>query len=172
MSLQIDAQMVDLAMFAIANVVNVLVAIIMLSRPAGLRPVERALGLVLIFLALPLTLGVVFNALNGREWWTVVLPSLLVLHLALELLLDYVLAVNFRQTRLLWPYLLIFYLAQMGMIGYSFAIGRALGFVTLGTYFLSLLATWVSYARVGHGVRPRQGLEQTGNHSADPQTPI
>jgi hypothetical protein len=159
LSFQINAQIVDLAMFAIANVVNVLLTIIMLSRPAGLRPVERVLGLVLVFLALPVTLGIVFNTLNGREWWTVVLPSLLVLHMALELLLDYLLDVNFRQTRLLWPYLVVLYLAQMGMIGYSFAIGEALGFVTLGTYFLSLLATWVSYAKVGHGVGVHRGLD-------------
>jgi hypothetical protein len=37
------------------------------------------------------------------------------------------------------------------MIGYSFLIGNAYGFVTLGTYFLGLFATWYSYAKVGHG---------------------
>jgi hypothetical protein len=154
-------------MFAIANVVNVLLAIIMLSRPAGLRSMERVLGLILVFLALPVTLGMILNLLQGREWWTIVLPFFLVLHLSLELLLDHVLHLDFRSTWLLWPYLAIFYLAQMGMIGYSFATGQAFGFTTLGTYFLSLLATWFSYARVGHGAREHQGLEQAGNHSAE-----
>lgn len=157
MPLDLNAQTVDVAMFVVANAVNVLVTIIMLSRPAGLRPVERVLGLGLTLLAVPVTLGTIFNAWQGRPWWTVVLPSLLVVHLVLELLLDYLLDLDFRQTWLLWPYLVVFYLAQMGMIGYSFATGRALGFVTLGTYFLSLLATWISYAKVGHGIRVQGG---------------
>lgn len=167
MLFQTGALRVDLMMFAIANGVNVLLTAIMLSRSAGLRRVERVLGLVLVFLALPVTLGVVLNALGGREWWTIALPSLLVVHLVLELLLDYILKIDFRHTRLLGPYLLIFYLAQMGMIGYSFATGRVWGFVTLGTYFLSLLATWVSYATVGHGVRMSPNPERAESHSAE-----
>jgi len=68
-----------------------------------------------------------------------------------ELLLDYVLKLPFRKTWLLGPYLGIYYLAQFGMIGYAFLVGKAHGFVTLVTYFCSLFATWYSYSRVKHG---------------------
>ena len=70
-----------------------------------------------------------------------------------ELLLDYVLEIDFRRThtRLLGPYLALFYLGQMGLIGYAFVVQPVYGFVTLATYFLNLLATWYSYSRVGHG---------------------
>jgi hypothetical protein len=61
------------------------------------------------------------------------------------------LKLDFRSTALLWPYLLVFYVALMGMIGYSFLIKKSFGYVTLCTYFLALLATWYSYAKVGHG---------------------
>jgi formylglycine-generating enzyme required for sulfatase activity len=67
------------------------------------------------------------------------------------LLLDYVLKLEFRQTRWLGPYLLIFYAAQWGMIGFGFMVDRGPGFITLLTYFLSLAATDYSYAKVGHG---------------------
>jgi hypothetical protein len=71
--------------------------------------------------------------------------------LILELILDYVLRLDFRHTRLLWPYLLVYYVALNAMIGYTFLVSEAFGFVTLATYLLGLLATWYSYSRVRHG---------------------
>jgi hypothetical protein len=71
--------------------------------------------------------------------------------LLLELLLDYVLQIPFRGTRLFWPYLALFYLSAWMMIGYSFLVDGVYGFITLITYFLSLGATAYSYSQVGHG---------------------
>jgi len=151
MNARVQFRIVDYALFAIANLVNVLVIGIMLSRAAGLQRAEVVLGLVWIALALPVGLAVILNFLGKRDWWTVVLPALLVAFLLVELILDYILKLNFRQTSLLWPYLLLYYLSVWGMIGYSFGIGKPYGFITLVTYFLSLLATWYSYTQVGHG---------------------
>jgi hypothetical protein len=50
------------------------------------------------------------------------------------------------------PYLLLFYLALMAMIGYSFLLGKTYGYITLATYFLHMAATAYSYGRVKHGV--------------------
>jgi hypothetical protein len=97
------------------------------------------------------SLAVVLNALGRREWWAVVLPVLLAAYLILELILDYVLKLDFRNTRLLWPYLLVYYVAVNAMIGYTFLVDRAYGAITLATYLLGLLATWYSYSRVRHG---------------------
>jgi hypothetical protein len=95
---------------------------------------------------------VVFVSVRGRrEWWTIVLPSLLIAFLILEIILDYILQIDFRTTRLLGPYLLLYYLALFGMIGYSFQIGKKFGFVTLMTYFINQIVTFYSYFQVGHG---------------------
>lgn len=152
---QVNYQTVDTAVFLIANLVNILIIGIMLSRPFGLKHLERRLGLVAVACALPTGLAALLNALGRREWWTVVLPSLLVTHLILELVLDYILTFDFRNTRLLGPYLLVFYVSMMGMIGYAFLVSEMYGAVTLATYLLGLLATWYSYSRVGHGQREK-----------------
>jgi len=125
--------------------------VIFLSRVRGLLRLERVIGLCLIFMALPVALAGVYNAVAGREWWFVVLPFLLVAFLLVELVLDYLLKINFRQTRLLGPYLLLYYAALMGMVGYTFLVRELFGFITLVTYFLQLGATWYSYRKVGHG---------------------
>ena len=148
---ELDFRIVDYALFAIANLVNILMVGIFLSRPRRLRRLEYTLGIVLLTLAIPLTISIALNLVGKREWWTVVLPSLLVVFLILELILDYILKLEFRNTRLLWPYLLLYYLSSWGMIGYTFLVGKPYGFITLVTYFLHLGATWYSYSRVGHG---------------------
>ena len=146
-----DLQIVDRGIFIIANMINLLLTGIFISRPQGLKKLERILGLISVSMILPLGAAVILNLMGKRLWWTFILPLIMILFLMVELFFDYILNWDFRKTRWLWPYLFLYYLALMAMIGYSFFIGRAYGFVTLGTYFLNLFATWYSYAKVGHG---------------------
>ena len=147
----VDFRIIDIGLFVIANLINLLLIGIFLSRPKGLKKAEHILGLFVVAMILPVGVAIVLNILEKREWRTIFLPMILILFLKIELLFDYILKLNFRKTRLLWPYLLLYYLAMMAMIGYSFSIGNTYGFVTLSTYFLGLFATWYSYSTVGHG---------------------
>ncbi len=147
----ITAQTIDLAVVIIANLANLLLAGMFVARAIGQARVARGLGTGVVVPAVPLIVAVALNAVNGREWWTVVLPGLLVAYCAFEFVLDYVLRSDFRHTRLLGPYLLLYYAGLMGMIGYAFLVDKLAGFVTLATYFVSLGATFYSFARAGHG---------------------
>ena len=60
--------------------------------------------------------------------------------LLVELVFDYALNLDLRQTNLLAPYLVIFYLGQFAMIGFSLAALRRLAFATLPTHFRTLAA--------------------------------
>lgn len=151
MALRWDPTRVDAVLVIVANLVNLLVATLLVSRAYGLLRIERGLGLAVVALALPLGIGAAWHAARGSAWWRVGLPLVLVAYLIAELLLDYVLGIDFRRTWLLGPYLLLYYLGLMSMIGYAFLVERAWGYVTLATYFVNLLATWYSYSRVGHG---------------------
>ena len=144
---------VDLGLVAIANAVNLLLTAIFLARARGAAQLEAVLGWVTVALALPVLLCAGLNAAEGRARWTVVLPALLVLFLLVEYVLDYWLRLDFRHTRLLWPYLLLFYVAVNAMTGYAFLVGTLQGAITLVTYFVCLLATWYAYRAVGHGPR-------------------
>ena len=149
-------RIVDTGVFVIAALFNVLMIGIFLSRPPGLKRVERVQGWIGIALAVPAGVAVVLNALGQREWWTMVLPALFVIFEIVELVLDYILKLDFRHSRLLGPYLLLYYASTMGLIGYSFLVHKTYGFITLATYFLCLLATWYSYSKVGHGRRQQE----------------
>jgi len=138
---------IDLVVVVAANLFNLLMTAIFLTRPAGWKRFERVVGLVMVALALPLGAAVILNLLGKREWWFVVLPLPLILHCVVELFLDYILKLDFRKTRLLGPYLALFYLGQMGLIGYAFVVQPTYGFVTLVTYFLCLGATRYAHAK-------------------------
>ncbi|MGD8625313.1 MAG: serine hydrolase domain-containing protein [Anaerolineae bacterium] len=138
---------VDLVVVAAANLYNLLMVAIFVTRPRGWKRFERIAGLVLVALALPLGAASVLNFLVGRDWWFYLLPLPLILHCLVELLLDYILKLDFRNSRLLGPYLALFYLGQWGLIGYAFVVNPIYGFVTLATYFLCLGATRYAHAR-------------------------
>ncbi len=140
-------EIVDLVVVVAANLFNLLMASIFTTRPRGWKRFERTAGLVMVGMAVPLGAAVILNALGKREWWFVLLPLPLILHCVVELLLDYILKLDFRKTRLLGPYLALFYLGQMGLIGYAFVAEPAYGFVTLATYFVCLGATRYAHSK-------------------------
>ncbi len=144
---RMDHGAVDLGLFVIANLANLLTAGIFLSRTLGQKGTESVLGLIFVSLALPAAAGVIVNTLAGREWWTILLPLPLIVFCIVELLLDYVLRLEFRTTGLRWPYLVLYYVALVSMIGYSFGTGKAFGFVTLTTYMLNLGTTGYAFSK-------------------------
>ena len=152
-------QVIDFLLFLVANLYNLLMVAIFLSRPAGLTKLEHNLGLLAVALGFPLAAGAILNGVQGREGWFILLPLPLVFYLAVEWLLDYFLKFDFRQTDLLWPYLMLYYFGLMGMIGYTFMADRVYGFITLFTYFLNLFATGYSYRKIGHTTKKGNGTK-------------
>lgn len=147
MVFRIDHKTIDLALFVVANLANLLTAGIFLSRTLGQDCTETLLGLAFVSMALPAASAVVLNAMAGREWWTIFLPMPLIAFCIVELLLDYVFRIEFRSTGLLWPYSILYYVALISMIGYSFGIGKPYGFVALATYMLNLGATGYAFSK-------------------------
>jgi hypothetical protein len=140
----------DLVVVALANLINVIMVVVFLLRASGVGRLQ-VVGLVWGMMVVVLTGVVILNARAKREWWTTTLPLLLIVFLIVELALDYVARYDFRNTVLLGPYLFLYYVSILGMIGYSFLTERRYGFLTLTTYFLSQIAALYSYFEVGHG---------------------
>lgn len=140
----------DRIVLAVANFFNISMVIIFLSRVKGVSH-PHIVGWLWVMLIFVLTIAVIVNIKVKREKWEIVLPFIFISFLILEVILDYLLNINFRDTWLLGPYLLLYYLSILGMIGYAFRIGKQQGVVTLVTYFLSQIAAIYSYIMVGHG---------------------
>jgi hypothetical protein len=141
---------IDWGVFSIANLFNILMVGIFISRVKG-TPHPQLVSLIWVIFIILLTIIVVLNINSKRAWWEIILPLLFIAYLILEVVLDYIMKLDFRNTWLLGPYLLMYYASILGMIGYTFRMGKTYGFVTLVTYFLSQIAALYSYVNVGHG---------------------
>jgi hypothetical protein len=141
----IDSQIIDIGVFIIANLINFFIIGIFISRSKGVNQLEYILGVFSIVMIFPLSIAVILNLLARREWWSFLLPIPIILFLILELILDYLLKIDFRSTTLVWPYIAIYFIGLNGMVGYSFLIEKRYGFVTLITYFINLFMTFYLY---------------------------
>jgi hypothetical protein len=142
---------IDLTIFLTANLYNLSLAGVFLARARSLKRLERGLGFLGVLLGVPLLTTALLNAIGQRDWWGIVLPLPTALHCLVELYVDYLRPTGFRQTRWLWPYLMLFYVGQWFLVGYTFLASQAYGTVTLVSYFICLAATFYSYRKVKHG---------------------
>ncbi len=150
MNKSFDLRVVDLTAIAITNLFNLIMVVVFFLRTlqAGHSQIT---GIIWVAFIVVLAIVVFQNIKAKRGRWFVILPALLGIFLLAEVVLDYILKYNFRSTSLIGPYLLLYYVSILGMIGYSFLVEKKYGFVTLVTYFLSQFAALYSYMKVGHG---------------------
>ena len=145
---------------------NLLIAAMFIARV--IRPaVARPLGLGGTAMAIPLGLAAAFARMDGLDVWDVVLPLVFVLFAVVEVMVDSIPDFEVRETRWLWPYLMLFYLAQWAVIGAAFRASEPGGLVVLVSYFVCLGATAYSYRRVGHGIDAGEGASEPHGVTGD-----
>ena len=136
---QTDYKEIDLIVVYMANLINVIMAILFVARISGLPRVEYVLGIVVMIMGFALGYIAFFNKKNKRNKWEVYLLIPIFLFFVVDLILDYILSFDFRSTAIVEPYILLYYVGLWGLIGYNFRFDRKWGFVTLATYFLNMI---------------------------------
>ncbi len=118
-------------MFVLAAVAfNLLIAAILVVQKRGHARLVTILGVIWLLLAIPLGAVFVHYLLAGRPTWMLVYFGLVFVYMLVELLLDYVLHIEFRSKLALHvPYILLEYAALFGLINLAFAIGATWGYV-------------------------------------------
>jgi hypothetical protein len=147
---QENQSIVDYGVIVAANLFNLIMVGIFYTRTRGVSH-PMIVGYIWVVLILFLVAVSINNLRAKRDWWFSVFPLLFTVFLVMEVVLDYILQHDFRNTGLLAPYLILYYLSSLGMIGYSFLADKKRGAVTLVTYFLSQIAAIYSYIQIGHG---------------------
>lgn len=135
---QADYKRIDLVVVCLANLINVVMAILFTVRILGLLQVEYALGIVVMVMGFALGYIAFLNRTNRRDKWEVYLLIPIFLFFIVDLFLDYLFPSDFRNTLIAVPYVLLYYIGLWGLIGYSFRFDKKWGFVTLATYFLNM----------------------------------
>jgi len=130
---------IDLTVAYTANFINVIMALLFVVRIYNLPQVDYILGIVVMILGFGLGYIAFVNWRNKRNKWETYLLIPIFLFFIVELLLDYILNYDFRNTALVGPYILFYYVGLWGLIGYAFRFDKKWGFLTLVTYFLNMI---------------------------------
>lgn len=130
----------------IANVNNILLIGIFLARICKYPKIEYWLGITFILSIIPLTLMLLKSFEFHRECLYYVQLILMMSFIVLELILDYLLKIDFRQNRaVLIPYVTLFYASSGGMIGIASHSGKQWTIITVITFLLMTAASLVMH---------------------------
>ena len=135
---QTDYKKIDLVAVYLANFINVIMTILFAVRVFGLSQAVYALGIVVMIMGFALGYVAFLNKKNKRDKWEIYLLIPIFLFFIVDLFLDYLFPFDFRNTAIVGPYILLYYVGLWGLIGYGFRFDKKWGFVTLATYFLNM----------------------------------
>jgi hypothetical protein len=133
----------DLTFVLCAVIFNLLISGIYIASKHEAVRLRSLLGKVTIGLGVPLIVVLIAFVIEGRPTRTLVYCSLILLYLLVELLLDIILKIEFREKPILHiPYIILFYIASFGFIGISFSIDKNWGYA-VSVSFWGVLASLI-----------------------------
>ena len=133
----------DLVFVLTAIAFNLLIAGIFIAQKKERPKLVKTFGIVWLLLAIPLAIVFINYLIVGRDLWIMICFGFIFLYIFLELLLDYILRIEFRQKPITHvPYIILEYIALFGLIGISTAIDKTWGYI-VGISFWILMASLV-----------------------------
>ena len=132
-------KVMDLVFICSAIIFNISVSLVYLATKFDDSLLLQVSGLFVIALIIPFSITLYEYIRKETKRKIIISHIFILLYLFLELLLDFILMIPFRDIVLLHiPYIIVFYTAEFSMIGVSFDRNRKLGFVVLVTFFILL----------------------------------
>jgi hypothetical protein len=137
-------------MFVLAGVIfHLVIAGIYVASKHERFDLVRKLGYVVIGLAAPVAITLVDYWMAGRPLKLLLYMTAILIYILLELVLDFVLKIEFRKKPAIHiPYIIVFYAACFSFIGASFSIDNTWGFIVSVSFWI-LLASLIYLMRGG-----------------------
>jgi hypothetical protein len=118
-------------------VFNISVSGVYVATKLGDMTLTQAFGAIVIFLIIPFTITLLGYVKAKEKKKTIISNGIILSYLLLELMLDYILKIPFREILALHiPYILVFYAALFSMIGVSLEKNKRLGYLVIATFFI------------------------------------
>jgi len=115
---------------------NVSVSIVYIATKLYHTALLRTSGAIIISLILPFTITLLGFIDRSAEKKIIIPNAVILLYLLLELSLDYILKIPFREILAIHvPYIMFFYAAEFSMISISFNVNRKAGISVVLTFF-------------------------------------
>lgn len=124
--------------FIISSIIfNILVSFLYIAAKFGNMELVQVIGIFILFLIIPFTITLIGYIKEKEEKKIIISLGVILFYFFVEILLDYILVIPFRDILALHiPYIIIFYAAAFSMIGVTFDKNKKMGFVVLVTLFI------------------------------------
>jgi hypothetical protein len=139
------SRLMDIIFICSSIIFNISVSVFYIAMKLGNMVLVQVCGAIILSLIIPFTITLLGYIKEKAEKRTIVSHVFILFYLFLELLLDYILKIPFREILAIHvPYIIVFYAAMFSMIGVSFDKNRKMGFVVAIT-FLILIGCLIYY---------------------------
>ena len=139
------SKLMDIIFICASIIFNISVSVFYIAVKLGSMVLVQVCGAIVLSLIIPFTLTLLGYVRAKAEKRTIISHVFILFYLFLELLLDYILKIPFREILAIHvPYIIVFYAAMFSMIGVSFDKNRKMGFVVTIT-FLILIGCLIFY---------------------------
>jgi len=120
-----------------AIIFNISVSLVYLATKFDNMLLLQVSGSIVIVLIVPFSITL-YGYIKKKAEKNIIIPHIAILfYLFIELLLDYILMIPFRDILAIHiPYIIVFYAAEFSMVGVSFRINKKMGFVVLLTFLI------------------------------------
>jgi hypothetical protein len=140
-----NSRLVDTIFIYSSVIFNISVSALYIATKIGDMALVKVFGGVVISLMVPFTITLLGYLREKATKRTIISNGIILLYLFLELLLDYILRIPFREILEIHVfYIMVFYAALFSMIGVSFEKNKKMGYIVVVT-FLILMACLAYY---------------------------
>lgn len=131
----IMSKLMDIIFICSSIIFNISVSVLYIAEKLGDIVLLQVCGAIVVSLIIPYTITLLGYTKEKTKKRTIISHWIILFYLFLELLLDYILKIPFREILTIHiPYIIVFYAAMFSMIGVSFDKNRKMGFVVTITF--------------------------------------
>jgi hypothetical protein len=131
------SKLIDIIFFCSVIIFNISVSVVYLATKFESTVLLQVAGAVIISLIIPFTATLLGYMKEKIEKKIIISHVIILFYLFLELLLDYILVIPFREIPAIHVlYIMVFYVAEFSMIAVTFDRNRKMGFVVMITFLV------------------------------------
>ena len=130
-------KLIDLVFICASIILNVSVSLVYVVTKLGDMALTQVFGGIAVSMIVPFA-ATLIGYLRAKETKkTIVSNAIVLFYLVLELLLDYILQIPFREILAIHiPYIVVFYAALFSMMAVSYEKNKRMGYVVIATFWI------------------------------------
>jgi hypothetical protein len=130
-------KLIDLVFICASVILNVSVSSVYVVTKLGDSALTQVFGGIAVSMIVPFTITLLGYVRGKEKKKTIISNGIVLFYLLLELLLDYVLQIPFREILAIHvPYIVVFYAALFSIMAVSYEKNKRMGYVVIATFWI------------------------------------